>query len=84
MATQIQQSIFAEVADFLVSQPGLQDLADYQISPAVQQLIDDLLDKNNTGGLAAEERLQLEKMLAVSQVMTLAKTKASLKLSGKA
>lgn len=84
MATQIQQSIFAEVADFLVSQPSLQDLADYQVSPAVQQLIDDLLDKNNTGGLAAEERLQLEKMLAVSQVMTLAKTKASLKLSGKA
>jgi hypothetical protein len=43
-----------------------------------------LLDKNRESGLTPDERLGLEKILAVSQVMTLAKTKAALKLAGKA
>lgn len=55
-----------------------------KVSVGVQQHIDDLLEKNGEGALSAEERLELEKILAVSQVMTLAKTKARLKLVGKA
>lgn len=84
MAVNVQQSIASEVADFLVSLPNLQDLANYKISPEVQQYIDTLLDKNSAGELTADERLELEKILAVSHVMTLAKTKARLKLAGQA
>jgi hypothetical protein len=83
MALNIQHSIFIELADFLVSQPTLEELANYKVSPGVQQHMDNLLEKNREFGLSAEERLELEKILAVSQVMTLAKTKAQLKLAGK-
>ena len=84
MAINVQQSIFSELADFLVSQPTLEDLADYTVSSSVQQHIDELLQKNRESGLSADERLELEKILAVSHVMTLTKTKAKLKLAGKA
>ncbi|MBL8154063.1 MAG: hypothetical protein JNM70_07760 [Anaerolineae bacterium] len=81
MAVNLHQSIFTELADFLVSQPTLEDIAAYKVSSGIQQQIDTLLEKNTDGGLTPEERLELEKILAVSQVMTLAKTKARLKLA---
>lgn len=84
MALNIQQSIFTEVADFLISQPTLEELAAYRVSPGMQQYIDMLLEKNRDASLSAEERLELEKILAVSHVMTLVKIKAELKLTGKA
>lgn len=83
MEINIQQSIFAELAEFLVSQPSLEELAAYKVSAGVQQHIDELLEKNREGILSAEERLELEKILAVSHVMTLTKTKAHLKLADK-
>ena len=81
MAINTQQSIYAEVADFLASEPTLEELAAYHVSPTVQQHIDNLLEKNRGEGLSSDERLELEKILAVSHVMTLAKTKAKLKLA---
>ncbi len=84
MAVNIQQSIFAELADFLVTQPTLEELATYKVSSGIQQHIDDLLERNREEGLSAQERLELEKILAVVQMMDLAKAKAQLKLAGKA
>ena len=81
MAINIEQSIYQEVSDFLVSRPSLEMLADYKVSPAIQNHIDSLLEKNMEDGLSADERLELEKILAVSHVLTLAKTKAMLKLA---
>jgi hypothetical protein len=84
MVLNVQQSIFAELADFLVTQPTLEELADYKVSPGIQQYIDDLLERNREEGLSTGERLELEKILAVVQMMDLAKAKAQLKLAGKA
>lgn len=83
MAVNIQQSIFAELADFLVTQPTLEALAAYKVSPGIQQHIGDLLERNREEGLSAQERLELEKILAVLQTMDLAKAKAQLRLAGK-
>ena len=82
MAIDTQQSIFSEVADFLVSQPTLEEIIAYRVPPPVQQYIDDLLEKNREEGLTPEERLEMEKILAVSHLMSLAKAKARLKLAG--
>ncbi|MBL8165578.1 MAG: hypothetical protein JNJ61_26580 [Anaerolineae bacterium] len=84
MTVQVQQSIFTELADFLTSQPTLEDIAAYKVSPAVQERIDDLLERNRESVLSPDERSELEKILAVSHLMSLAKTKAHIKLSGKA
>ncbi len=84
MAIDTQQSIYSDLADFLVSQPTLEEIAAYKVPPAVQQHIDNLLEKNGEGGLSSEERLELEKIVAIADVMDLAKAKARLKLAGKA
>ena len=84
MVLDIQQSIYAELAEFLVSQPTLETLATYKVSAGIQHHIDDLLERNRESGLSAQERLELEKILAVIQMMDIAKAKAQLKLAGKA
>lgn len=84
MAVNIQQSIFAELAEFLVTQPTLEELATYKVSSGVQHHIDDLLERNREEGLSAQERLEIEKILALVQMMDIAKAKAQLKLAGKA
>lgn len=84
MALNVQQSIYSEVAEFLVSQPTLEEISAYRVSPSVQEYIDTMLEKNREEGLTPEERLELEKILAVSHVMSLAKAKAKLQLAGKA
>lgn len=83
MSIDVQQSIFSEVAEFLVSQPSLEALAEYRVSDDIQQYIDDLLEKNREDSLTPDERLELEKILAISHVMTLVKTKAHLRLTQK-
>jgi len=82
MVLNIQQSIFSELADFLVTQPSLEDLARYKVSEGIQHYLDDLLERNREEGLSAQERLELEKILALVQMMDLAKAKAQLKLAG--
>jgi hypothetical protein len=84
MTVNVHQSIFAELADFLVTQPTLEELATYKVSSEVQHHIDDLLERNREEGLSVQERLELEKILALVQMMDLAKAKAQLKLAGKA
>lgn len=83
MAINVGQSIYKEVADFLVSQPSLETIANYTVPTSIQQHIDTLLEKNKEAKLSTEERLELEKILAVSHVLTLAKTQARLKLADK-
>lgn len=45
MVLNVQHSIFAELADFLATQPSLEELADYKVSAGIQQHIDDLLER---------------------------------------
>jgi hypothetical protein len=83
MLINAQQSIFSEIADFLVSRPTLDDLAAYRVSEGIQQHLDDLLERNREEGLSPQDRRDLEKLLTVIQLMDLAKAKALLKLAGK-
>ena len=81
MAINMQQSIFGEVADFIVAQPSLEAIIAYRVPTAIQERIDDLLEKNREEGLTAEESEEMTKMLAVSHLMSLAKAKARLKVA---
>jgi hypothetical protein len=83
MAIDVEQSLFMELADFLVSQPSLEEIANYKASSSINQRTDTLLEKNRNYGLTPEERKELDNILAISHLMTLAKAKARLKLAGK-
>ena len=52
MVLNVQKSIFAELADFMVAQPTLEEIAAYKVSSGVQQYIDDLLERNREEGLS--------------------------------
>jgi hypothetical protein len=84
MALNIQQSIFSELADFMVSQPSLEKIASYQVPAPIQQHIDYLLEKNSDASISIDEKQELEKILVITDLMNLAKAKAKLKLAGKA
>lgn len=84
MAVNLQQSILSEIADFWVSQPTLEQIIAYRVSDAVQAYLDDMLEKNREVGLSPDERLELEKILSVVDMMNLAKAKARLELADKA
>jgi hypothetical protein len=78
-----QLAIFMELADFLVSQPTLEAIADYRVSEAVNERVHYLLEKNREEGLMPDEREEMTRFLALSHLMTLAKARARLKLAGK-
>lgn len=83
MTLHTKPSIYSEVAEFLASQPSLEALADYTMSAELQAHIDRLLEKNREDGLTSDERIELEKILAVSHVMSLTKTRAQLRLQAR-
>jgi hypothetical protein len=68
MAVNVQQSIFSAIAEFMVSQPSLQQLADYRISPSLQHRLDELLQRNSEGGLLPDEKQELEKSIRILSV----------------
>ena len=55
-------------------------MGELHVSSHLQNYMDELLERNAEGILTNDERLELEKILAVSHVMTLAKTKAKLQI----
>ena len=72
MVVAIQTSIFTELAEFLVSQPSLEAIVAYKVPDSVQHPVDELLEKNQAMSLSPDERLELEKILAVVDVLDLA------------
>jgi hypothetical protein len=83
MEVELQASIFDEVAEFITSEPTLEAIGNYRVSHAVQRRVDELLEKNRESGLSPIEHEELDKILAISHLMTLAKAKARLKLANK-
>jgi hypothetical protein len=81
MTLNVQQSIFTELAEFIVSQPGLEAIAAYRMPATLDQRIHDLLEKNRESHLTPDEQAEMDKLLAMSHLMTLAKAKARLKLA---
>jgi len=55
VAVNIQQSTFEAVAEFLASQPTLEDIANYRASEAMDERVHALLEKNREDSLSAEE-----------------------------
>lgn len=80
MAVEYHPSIFAELADFIISQPSLEDVIDYKVPDPLDQRIEALLEKNRESTLTPDEREEMEHFLAMSHLMTLAKAKARYKL----
>jgi hypothetical protein len=73
-------SVYDELAHFLASLSPRRVLA-YKASPKAQLRVNQLLDKNNTLGLSAEENAEMERHMTVEHIVRLAKATALQKLN---
>lgn len=83
MALNIHQSVFSELADFLVERPTLEAMIEHRLPDDLAERVHELLDKNRENNLTRDERDELNLYLAADHFMTLLKAKARLKLEGK-
>lgn len=84
MAVNTRTMIFVELADFLVEQPDLEAIIEYQLPEAMQDRVHELLDKNREEGLSIDEREEMQHYLAANHFMSVLKSKARLKLGKQA
>ena len=68
--------IYSEVLEFLASGPTTRQIAEYKVSPSLQDRVEDLLDKNREEGLTEQERAEMDTYVRVSHIMTLLKIHA--------
>ena len=67
-----------------LSQEELEALADSMLVPSAQSRLDDLLEQNAEGELDANEKLELDRLLARVDQLTILKTRAKFTLHQRA
>ena len=67
-----------------LSQDELEALADSILVPSAQSRLDDLLERNAEGQLSANEQLELDRLLAKVDQLTILKTRAKFTLHQRA
>ncbi|NES19217.1 MAG: hypothetical protein F6K41_09880 [Symploca sp. SIO3E6] len=78
--TQAGFSGLAEVLEFLAHLPSPEEILALKPSEALQQYIENLLEKNRTVGLTVEEERSWQQYEYVEHLVRVAKVKALLKL----
>jgi len=71
------------VTDFLGSVPSIQEIAGYRLPTELQKRAHELLSKNRTGILSAEEHAEMDEFRQIDHLLTLVKAKARLRLKDK-
>lgn len=74
--TPIQQKPYLDFIDFLATGSEPNEIAAVQASPALQERIVELLDKNRAGTLTAQEASELDRYEQLDYLMTLVKARA--------
>ncbi|MEP7290004.1 MAG: hypothetical protein ABI947_30015 [Chloroflexota bacterium] len=74
------RSIEDTVTDFLSAAPTLQEIAAYRLPDVLQDRAHELLNKNRSGNLTDEERIEMEQFRQIDHLLTLVKAKARLNL----
>lgn len=73
-------TLFEEVIDFLASTPTPQQIIDFCPSEAIQQRARDLLDKQRSTSLTAEEQTELDDLGRLNHFMSMLKIRARRKM----
>lgn len=70
-----------ELADFLVTQPSLEQVVAFRLSPEAQARVSELVAKEKDGQISADERDELNRCTELGEVVTLLKARARLHLT---
>jgi hypothetical protein len=76
MASAPAKTLFDEILDFLASSPTPQQMIDFQVSPALQEHVSDLLEQNRWGTLSPEAQRELDEALLLDRMVSRLKTRA--------
>jgi hypothetical protein len=68
--------LYREVIDFLATDPSPEQIVAFKISPAAQERLEELLDKNREEGLTADETAELDAYLQARDLMVFLKANA--------
>jgi hypothetical protein len=74
---------YAEFADFITSEPKLEDVANYHLSDESQATIRALLDANRDGKLSREQAEELDEYERLEYIIQTAKIRAYEKLDSR-
>ena len=74
--TSMTHPVFLELIDFLSSRPTTKQILTHKVSSAVQERLEELLDKNREEGLTAAEEEEMDAYRLVNHVMILLKARA--------
>jgi len=74
------RSIFAEITDFLATNPQPEAIIAYQLPDDLQDRAHDLLERNGEGELTPEEHDEMFDYIRIDDMMSLLKAKMKLKL----
>jgi hypothetical protein len=80
MATLETSTVLDEVLEFLVSTPTPQQIIEFRPSDELQTRVRDLLDRNSSGTLTAEEQVELDEFSRMNHLMSMLKIRARKKL----
>lgn len=69
-------AVLSETLDFLASGPTPEQIIAHKVSPAMQERLEELLDKNREEGLTEEEEEELDVYEQVDHLMILLKARA--------
>lgn len=74
--TTMTHPVFLELIDFLSARPTAKQVLIHKVSSAVQERLEELLDKNREEGLTAAEEEEMDAYRLVNHVMILLKARA--------
>ena len=80
MALPPQYALFDEILDFLASAPSQVEIVAFRPSDTLQARASQLLEKNRSGNLSSEERIELDEFQRMNHFMSMLKAKARAKL----
>ena len=71
---------YEEIVDFIASGPTPKNVVDFKPSEAAKARVADLIHRQKTVGITADEKDELEQFLQIEHLMRLAKAKARQRL----
>jgi hypothetical protein len=73
----LKASAYREVIEYMISHMSPEDILAFKVSDSLQQRIEELLDKNNSGALSTSEKRELDDIAEFNRLMVVVFARAA-------
>jgi hypothetical protein len=71
----LPNEVYRYILEFLISQPSAKELLDFGPTPAMQERVNELLEKNRAGDLTSAELTELDEYMRINHFITMLKAR---------